>query len=560
MAYDSRVVVAQDRLHMSESTMIMSQTHLMLETQLRETISHVGRTLGVSSAYIFENTDVATDCVRANQRCHWSSTDSPEPPVMPGLANMNGCLSGRWAELLGAAELIHGPVSAFPLAERDTLVANGIQAIAVAPVFSDERWWGFVAVADHQQARVWSPLELGVLETAAHALGALLENARLHDVMARLYESLQDQTEQLSRAIDDRTAELQTEQDRNLAILESAGEGIILTGVDGTILYANPAQERQSGYTRDELIGQNPRILSSGKTTEAVYKNMWETILQGRRWSGEIINRRKDGTLYDATLTIMPILDADGQVVNFVSVHADISHLKEVERLKNQFVANVSHELRTPLTNITMYLTLLEHGTGERRAHYLEILNRETARLTHRIQDLLDFSSLEMKPVQTEPPAASDLLAALQAHYEAFTAQADTKAVQFELEHPPTLPLVWIGEGHLGQLLTNLLRNAFTFTAAGGRVTLSAAVDGSLTPPMIRVQVADTGIGVPAIEMPNLFERFFRGQQAREMGAPGTGLGLAICQEILDRHGGRIKAESEPGAGSRFTIWLPVVE
>ena len=376
---------------------------------------------------------------------------------------------------------------------------------------------------------------------------------------ARLYEALQQQAYALSREVAVRTAELQTERDRNLAILESAGEGIFLTDVAGRILYANPAIERQSGYSRAELLGQNPRIFQSDQTSPAMYRHMWETILQGQQWTGELVNRRKDGELYDVALTIRPVLAAENQVVNFVSVQSDISRLKEVERLKTQFVSNVSHELRTPLTSITMYLTLLDRGPVERRSHYMQVLNTETQRLTRLIQDLLDLSRLETEP-SPETLTPADLLSVLEAHFTSFLPQAEVKGIRLEWKRPSTLPFVLIEKRHLDQLLTNLLGNAIAFTPEGGTVAVSAGVKTTGERPEVWALVADTGIGISEADVAHLSERFFRGQAAQEMGIPGTGLGLAICQEILDRYGGRIEVESELVVGSQFKVWLPVVE
>jgi signal transduction histidine kinase len=283
---------------------------------------------------------------------------------------------------------------------------------------------------------------------------------------------------------------------------------------------------------------------------------MWETIMRGERWSSELVNRHKDGTLYDVSLTIMPITDDAGEIVSFVSVQSDITRLKELDRLKSKFVSNVSHELRTPLTNITTYLTLLERGREERRVHYMKVLNIETERLTRLIQDLLDLSRLETAPRLMEV-TSSDLYDSLQSHHESFLPRAEAKQIQFSLEIPFKLPLVLIERNHLSQLLTNLLANAVAYTPEGGQIILSAGSVDDAEPPMAWVQVADTGAGISEEDQKHLFERFFRGEGVQLSGMPGTGLGLAICKEIVDRYDGRIEVESELGVGSRFTVWLP---
>ncbi len=443
----------------------------------------------------------------------------------------------RSGQMWNAADVSHDPF-------YRNLVPKTRSQIAV-PLMVKGRIFGVIN-AESPRLSAFSESDARFLTTLAGQVAVAIEQARL-------YEALQRHANELSEEVTQSTAQLQAERDRNLAILEGAGEGIFLTDREGTILYVNPAMERQSGYSREEMIDQNPRIFQSGQTSPTVFRDMWATVTDGQRWSGEIINRRKDGTLYDVALTIMPVVDDDGQVVNFISVQSDISRLKEVERLKTQFVSNVSHELRTPLTNITTYLTLLERGPEERKGRYLQVLNNETQRLTRLIQDLLDLSRLETGPIP-EAIVPSDLSASLKANYDAFLAQADAKQIQFEIDVAPNLPFIGVEKNHLTQLLTNLLGNAIAYTPNGGRVTIQAGVAND----MACVNVADTGVGIPKEEIPRLFDRFFRGAAAQDGATPGTGLGLAICKEILDRYGGRIEVESEVGVGSIFTVWLPL--
>lgn len=328
-----------------------------------------------------------------------------------------------------------------------------------------------------------------------------------------------------------------------------------MTDLDGVILYVNPAMVRQSGYMRPELLGITPDILQSSNIPRAHIYEMIETLKRGEIWSSELVNRRKDGQLYDVNMTIVPLRDADDQIVNYVCVQSDISRIKEVERLKSTFVSNVSHELRTPLTNITTYLKLMEKGREERRSHYLEVLNAETRRLTRLIQDLLDLSQLETEPI-VDTAVATDLIGEANIHFKTFSAQAEAKQIQYSTEYPATPIFVNIESRHLGQLLTNLLGNAFTYTPDRGSVSLTLGLVESGA--MAYLKVTDTGVGISEEEIPRLFDRFYRGEAAQNKGIPGTGLGLAICKEIVDRWGGRIGVESSPGAGSQFTVLLPV--
>ncbi len=422
-----------------------------------------------------------------------------------------------------------------------------VMSEVAVPVVVGDKIFGVINVESYH-LNAFSYYDVRFLMTLALQVATAVERAQL-------YAALQRHADNLVLEVARQTAELQSERDRTLAILESAGEGIFMTDLDGVILYVNPAMVRQSGYMRPELLGITPDILQSPNTPRAHFYEILETLKQGETWSRELVNRRKDGQLYDVNMTIVPLRDADDQIVNYVCVQSDISRIKEVERLKSTFVSNVSHELRTPLTNITTYLKLMEKGREERRSHYLEVLNAETRRLTRLIQDLLDLSQLETEPI-VDTAVSTDLIGEANTHFQTFLAQAEAKQIQYSKEFPATPIFVNIESRHLGQLLTNLLGNAFTYTPEHGSVSLTIGLVESGA--MAYLKVTDTGAGISEEEMPRLFDRFYRGAATQNKGIPGTGLGLAICKEIVDRWNGRIEVESSQGEGSQFTVLLPL--
>jgi len=227
--------------------------------------------------------------------------------------------------------------------------------------------------------------------------------------------------------------------------------------------------------------------------------------------------------------------------------------LQELDRAKDQFISNVNHELRTPLANIKLYLSLLERGKPEKHAEYLQTLRREQRRLEKMIEDLLDLSRLDLGVTRIEPvPVQLDgvlrPLVADRLHL------AIERGLSLEYEAAPDVPPVLADPERLTEVVTNLVTNAVNYTPSGGRIAVTtAAADGWVT-----LAVRDTGPGIAAEDLPHLFERFYRGQVGRRASAPGTGLGLAISREIVERLGGRITVESEPGQGAVFTVWLRV--
>lgn len=387
------------------------------------------------------------------------------------------------------------------------------------------------------------------LTTLAGQLSAAMERARL-------YKGLQQQTTMLAQQVAHRTAELQSERDRTIAILENAGESIIISDTDSLISYVNPAMELLSGYSRHELLGQHPRLWRDPLTKKTIYDEMRQRLKNGRSWQGEVVNVRKDGSKYDVLMNITPLMEND-KIVGYVSMQADISRLKELDRLKSKFVSNVSHELRTPLTNIKTYLTLLERGKPEKRPRYMEIMHQEVDRLARLLQDLLDLSRLEAAPLPAYL-APIDFITTIRQHFTVFSVRAQAKKIQYEIDLPDIALPVKITADHGGQLLTNLIGNALAYTPENGRVTLIANETVKNNSHYICVRIEDDGIGIDPQDMPHIFERFYRGEGKHTSNIPGTGLGLAICNEIIERYNGSISVESTLGKGTVITFWLPI--
>jgi PAS domain S-box-containing protein len=353
--------------------------------------------------------------------------------------------------------------------------------------------------------------------------------------------------------------ELEAERDRLDAMLTHVGDGVMLTDADRKIQFVNPAWEQLNGYTAEEVLGRDPSILQSGKHGDEFYEQLHTEIYNGEVWEGEVLNQRKDGSTYDGALTITPVKDQSGEIINFVSVLHDISALKEVDRLKTQFVSDVSHELRTPLTNIRLYLDLLKRVKDEEKVtRYLETLSRESNRLANLIDDLLSLSRLDVgeMPLRKSNVDINHLLDSLAEDRKSL---ASRKGLQIQLEMQDSLPPLLGDERLLGQIFTNLLTNAMNYSLEGGEITLRTRHLRVEEQDWVIAEVEDTGIGIPQNEQVEIFQRFFRGEASRRTGAPGTGLGLAICQEIAKRHGGHIHVTSEgvPGKGTQFSVWLP---
>jgi PAS domain S-box-containing protein len=427
------------------------------------------------------------------------------------------------------------------------------KAVLGAPIMWGTDCLGIINVYGTAPQRTFSKADARVLSLLAAQAAIAIYNAHM-------YRGLEAYSELLEQAVARRTSDLSAARERAEAILASVGDQVVVTTLEGDILTVNSSFKRHTGFEDENVAGRDFRMLLGERVSPEALEEM---ITRGRRkegWSGELVLRRKDGSEYDVHATVAPIVTQDVELVGFVASLRDITEQKEVERLKDEFIANVSHELRTPLASLKLYHHLLT-ARPEKRDSYIETLNRETDRLVRIVETLLYLSRMDRE----QPPVALQLidLNVLVGQYVTDRMPlAEERGLSLRFDGAPGLPMVEADAELLGHAASMLLTNALSYTPAGGEVTVSTAARVRDGQQGVALTVRDTGPGVPPDEKPRLFERFFRGKAGRDSGVPGSGLGLTIARQIVERHGGQIDVTSEgiPGQGASFEIWLPVEE
>ena len=433
--------------------------------------------------------------------------------------------------------------------------------------------------------------------TVGQALGAALEAGAI-DCVVKSADSIQALPQIAERAIRSWAyvaARQRAEQTVRLLAraLESVANGVVITDCDARIEWVNPAFSRLTGYTLEEVLGQNPRILKSGVHEDSLYRNLWDAILAGSVWRGHMVNRRKDGTTYHEEMTITPIRDATGNTTHFVAVKQDVSARMHAERalrantealqavnrtlaqamaeaeaacreaeranhVKSEFLAKMSHELRTPLNSIIGFTELMIQDTFDppnpKRATRLEKVHRNARNLLALINDILDLSKIEANRLNLElaPVYVGHVL---EDCVELARPLLRADAVELHLDLHPSVEQAdpWMGdELRFRQIVTNLLSNAVKFTEAG-HIAVRARVD----PDELIVEIQDTGIGIAAEHLDRIFHEFEQVDSSTTRRAGGTGLGLAISRRLCRLMGGRIEVRSTVGVETCFTIVLP---
>ncbi len=353
----------------------------------------------------------------------------------------------------------------------------------------------------------------------------------------------------MSERIEDQVQRLSSEKQRLDTILRSMGEGVMVTTPDGVITMVNPAFCSLFSITGDVKdkklveISRHPDLLEA---LQALQSPGVDELVR------EISIQPNDTTLF----THWVPLHVNGARQGIVAVFHDISDLKKAENMRRDFVANVSHELRTPVTIIKGYAETLLDGLLEsdpkRATRFVEIIASHSERLTNLVNDILTLSSLESKDALMELhplDAAGTITKACMLLQE----RAVQKNITIANETVGgALPTVLADQGRLEQVVINLLENAIKYTPDGGTIRLFAEESSE----QVMVSIADTGIGIPFKDLPRIFERFYRVDEARTREQGGTGLGLAIVKHIVQLQGGTVSVTSEPGKGSLFSFTL----
>jgi PAS domain S-box-containing protein len=370
-----------------------------------------------------------------------------------------------------------------------------------------------------------------------------------------------------------RLLEQQSEATKLALVARHANDRVLLVDMAGKVQWVNEAFTRLTGYSFDEVLGQNPGDLLNHPNTEpAVSKAIEDGRRDAKPFRLEILNRHKEGHDIWMETNQVPILDNAGRAISYIAIERDMTAAKqnahqleearraaeEGGRAKSDFLATMSHEIRTPMNGVIGMAQLLEEtDLDAEQTLYTDTILSSASTLLALINDILDLSKLEAGQI-TLNPCDFDLHRCCDETVRLLRTQAEVKGLELIVERDAALPRYLHGDDHrLRQILINLVGNAIKFTEKG-RVQVSVEAeqraDGSV---MLHCAIADTGIGIPTDMLTGIFERFSQADAAISRRFGGSGLGLAISRRLADAMGGRITVSSEIGAGSCFTIGLP---
>ncbi|MCX6221187.1 MAG: PAS domain S-box protein [Bacteroidia bacterium] len=370
----------------------------------------------------------------------------------------------------------------------------------------------------------------------------------------------------------------------------NSGEAIFLTDREGIFTFVNPAFTSLYGFSSDEIVGKKtPRIIKSGVSDKLVYEYFWQTLVNGNEVKGELINKRKDGTLLTIDGSATPIIDEEKNIIGFLGIQRDITQRKKAEqelliakekaeesnRLKTAFLNNISHEIRTPFNGILGFLSIIQDFdlTGTERDEYISIINKSASRLINTINDIVEMSQIQtgqMKLTVSETNIkmlTNDL-------FNKFKTDADSRGLELTINNylPNDVKSISTDSTKLNTILSILIGNAIKFTEAGSvelgikfrdKAHLGYIPGDSIGEPVeLEFSVKDTGIGIPLDRQEAIFERFLQADFSNTRQFEGAGLGLSIAKAYVEMLGCKIWVESNPECksgekGSTFYFTIP---
>jgi len=363
----------------------------------------------------------------------------------------------------------------------------------------------------------------------------------------------------------------EAERVRLMMAIEQAAETIVITDPQGIIEYLNPAFEKVTGYSRDEVIGQNPSMLASGEHDLAFYQDMWETLTRGENWAGRIINKKKDGSFYTEEATISPVRDPSGDVINYVAVKHDITtELKLEEQLRQaqkmeavgQLAGGVAHDFNNILQVINGYtqLTLAEINKEHSAYEFVREIAKAGDRAQSLVSQLLSFSRRQIiNPVDLDLNEVTEKLMKM-------IRRVIGEHIHCEFIPGHELGTIQADSGQMEQILMNLCVNSRDALAGGGNISIETGnvlIDAEYAAKhpwakpgrYVLLSVTDDGCGMDKKTLAGIFDPFFTTKSVGK----GTGLGMSTVYGIVKQHKGEIQVYSEPGRGTVVKIYLPVV-
>jgi two-component system phosphate regulon sensor histidine kinase PhoR len=528
---------------------------------LDERVKHYAQLLDMRVTIVDPDGVVLSDS-QANAAQMENHRDRPE--IVQALAQGEGT-STRYSETLGLSMLYLAiavpshdqPLAvvrvAFPLQKVEADISHLQQSIILATLLATAL---AVFLATIIAERTASPIR----ELTKAVEGISTGNIKTGLVTTQQFSARQDEIGKLTQAFNQMATTLnvqfnalENERVKSAAVLQEMSDGVFIIDDRGKVVLLNLAAEQMFAASPDTSLGMS--------FAEVVRYHQLIELWQRCKDSGEAQSAAVD--ISDKQLYLLVIATPLGKASpgSILLLVQNLTRLRQTERVRRDFISNISHELRTPLASLKALTETLQEGALDDppAAHrFLQRMEKEVDALSLMVSELLELSRIEsgQVPLHYKATSPGDLVSQA---VDRLRLQAERAGLVVNIDCPAQLPYIQADPSRLEQVLVNLIHNAIKFTPAGGSITVRAQPgEQGVKRAVVQFSVQDTGIGIPASELPRIFERFYKTDRSRSGG--GTGLGLAIARHLVEAHGGKIWAESVEGKGSTFTFYIPVAE
>ncbi len=411
--------------------------------------------------------------------------------------------------------------------EKAILDMRNAKSILILPVHVNGRLVGMIGFDNCYDHRTWKPGEIDLLAVAAHNLAIALERQAFNTYIQQLHIAI-----------------------------EQLPVSVVMTDIDGNITYVNKKFEQVTGYSYSEAIGQNPRILKSGRHSDQFYKELWDRLTSGVSWKGQFINKSKSGKEFIEEAVISPVIDETSHITGYVAVKEDVTkqllleeELRRAQRLEAvaSLAGGIAHDFNNILAGISGYVGLLtQHSSNPEVCKIADRLDNAISRATAVTKQILALS----REVDTNKQAVN--IIHLLEDIISMISETSDRRIEFHIESQNKSPVVWGDPGQLYQVFLNFTINSIDAMPQGGDITYR--ISEIPEDKQIKIEVRDTGHGISPDIMEKIFDPFFTTKPVGK----GTGLGLTMSKRLIEAQDGRMHVESIPGHGTSMFVYLPM--
>jgi len=465
-------------------------------------------------------------------------------------------------QLVGGSKLLLKEISGLSNLADQVLNPYNSGMVMIVPIYESRKLRAVLSITQCSNQKAWNEETIVLMDT----LGTLMSNVYTRNLDEKTLKQRTQENEQskvaLLNVLEDvegektKTEQLARDLEKFKLAVSEASDHIIITDNEGKIIYSNKAVESITGYKIEDVLFKSPGELWGGLMTKEFYEKFWHTIKDEKQtFKGEFSNKKKDGENYIAEASVTPILGDDGEIIFYVGLERDITKLKEIDKMKSEFISIASHQLRTPLSAMKWYLELLIAGDAgkltSQQLDFAQNINTSNERMIDLVNALLNVSRIESGRIIIDPQPIK-IKGLVEGVINEISKRAIDKNIKIIENIQKGMPLVTLDPKLIRNALMNLLTNSIKYSPKKTQISMNVYKEKEY----VVFKVSDQGYGIPKADKEKIFTKFYRGKNITKFDTNGNGIGLYLVKQIIDTSGGQIWFESKVNKGTTFWFKL----